>query len=71
MENGTVKALPGTEGSKFPFWSPDGKSIGFFADQQLKRLDIAGGPPYKLGAGNGCERRDMGRRYDSFRSLYL
>jgi len=48
MENGTVKALPGTEGGKFPFWSPDGKSIGFFADQQLKRLDIAGGPPTSL-----------------------
>jgi len=45
MEGATVKALPGTEGGKFPFWSPDGKSIGFFSDQQLKRLDIAGGPP--------------------------
>jgi eukaryotic-like serine/threonine-protein kinase len=47
--NGTIaKALPGTEGGKFPFWSPDGKSVGFFADRQLKRVDIAGGPPLTL-----------------------
>ena len=48
MESATVKPLSGTEGAKFPFWSPDGKSIGFFADQQLKRLDIAGGPATNL-----------------------
>jgi Tol biopolymer transport system component len=48
MDGETVRPLPGTEGGKFPFWSPDGKSIGFFADQQLKRLDIAGGPPTTL-----------------------
>ena len=32
--------LTGTEGALFPFWSPDGGSIGFFADQKLKRLDL-------------------------------
>jgi eukaryotic-like serine/threonine-protein kinase len=39
----TAKNLPGTEGANFPFWSPDGKSIGFFADGKLKRIDLAGG----------------------------
>jgi len=48
LESTTAKPLPGTEDGKFPFWSPDGKSIGFFADRQLKRLDIAGGPPLSL-----------------------
>jgi len=48
MDTGTVKPLPGTEGGKFPFWSPDGRSVGFFADQQLKRVDIAGGPAMTL-----------------------
>jgi eukaryotic-like serine/threonine-protein kinase len=32
--------LTGTEGAAFPFWSPGGRSIGFFADQKLKRLDV-------------------------------
>ncbi len=48
LDSATAKPLPGTEGGKFPFWSSDGKSIGFFADQQLKRLDLAGGPPISL-----------------------
>jgi serine/threonine protein kinase len=39
-----VKTLPGTEGATFPFWSPDGNSLGFFADGKLKKMDIAGGP---------------------------
>ena len=48
LNSATARPLPGTEGGKFPFWSPDGKSIGFFADQQLKRLSLAGGPPMSL-----------------------
>jgi Tol biopolymer transport system component len=48
LDSATAKPLPGTEGGKFPFWSPDGKSIGFFAEQQLKRVDLAGGPPMSL-----------------------
>jgi Tol biopolymer transport system component len=48
LDSATAKPLPGTEGGKCPFWSSDGKSIGFFADQQLKRVDLAGGPPISL-----------------------
>jgi len=40
--------LPGTEGAGRPFWSPDSKFIGFFADGKLKKVDIAGGPPQKI-----------------------
>ena len=40
--------LPGTEGATFPFWSPDSRFLGFFADGQLKKVDIAGGPPQAL-----------------------
>jgi serine/threonine protein kinase/WD40 repeat protein len=39
-----ARSLPDTEGALYPFWSPDGKSLGFFADGKLKKLDIAGGP---------------------------
>ena len=42
------RVLPGTEGAAFPFWSPDSKSIGFFAQSKLKRLDVAGGAPVTL-----------------------
>ena len=35
--------LPGTDGAHLPFWSPDSRSIGFFADNWLKRIDLDGG----------------------------
>ncbi len=35
-----ARALGGTEDAVYPFWSPDGQSIGFFADQKLKRVDL-------------------------------
>jgi eukaryotic-like serine/threonine-protein kinase len=35
--------IPGTEGAVFPFWSPDGRSLGFFADSKLKTIDLSGG----------------------------
>ncbi len=35
--------LAGTEGASYPFWSPDGKALGFFADLKLKRIDLADG----------------------------
>jgi Tol biopolymer transport system component len=35
--------LEGTQGASYPFWSPDGRSIGFFADGKLKKVDLSGG----------------------------
>jgi Tol biopolymer transport system component len=40
--------LEGTEGAEAPFFSPDGKFIGFFADGKLKKLDVGGGAPVTL-----------------------
>lgn len=34
------KPLAGTSGATFPFWSPDGRAIGFFAAGKLKRFDL-------------------------------
>ena len=45
--------LPGTEFARSPFWSPDGKSIGFFADGKLKIVSAGGGPPQVLCDGTG------------------
>jgi len=36
-------SLEGTKGASYPFWSPDGRFIGFFADGKLKKVDLAGG----------------------------
>ena len=43
LERGEERALAGTEGAEFPFWSPDGQSVGFFAAGSLHRLDLASG----------------------------
>jgi len=40
--------LARTEGASFPFWSPDGRSLGFFADGKLKKLNLDGGPVQTL-----------------------
>lgn len=42
------KILPGTEGASNPFFSPDGRWIGFGADGQLKKVLALGGAPMKL-----------------------
>jgi len=44
----TSKPLPGTEGARYPFWSFDSKTIGFFADGKLKKIDAAGGASVAL-----------------------
>ena len=44
----TATPLAGTEGARLPFWSADGRSIGFFASGLLKRLDLDGGAPQTL-----------------------
>ena len=38
-----AQQLNGTESAAFPFWSPDSRHIGFFAEGKLKTVDIAGG----------------------------
>ena len=48
----TPRPLQGTEGASYPFWSPDGRSIAFFAQETLKRIDIAGGAPLTLSAAS-------------------
>ena len=43
MASGTAQPLAGTEGAGYPFWSPDSRSVGFFAEDKLKRVDVVGG----------------------------
>ncbi len=41
-------SLANTEGANFPFWSPDGGAIAFFANGKLKKISLAGGPVQTL-----------------------
>ena len=45
-----ARPIAGTEGAKYPFWSADSRSIGFFVPGTLYRVSVAGGAPQKLAA---------------------
>ncbi len=40
----TEQRLNGTDGAGGAFWSPDSRTIAFFANDKLKKVDIGGGP---------------------------
>jgi eukaryotic-like serine/threonine-protein kinase len=48
LDEDKPRELPGTSGASDPFWSPDGNSIGFFADGTMKRIDLSGGSPQRI-----------------------
>jgi hypothetical protein len=43
-----AQPLAGTEGASYPFWAPDSRFVGFFADGKLKKMDVTGGRPLIL-----------------------
>lgn len=47
-----ARAISGTEGAYSPFFSPDGRSLGFFSGNKLKKVSLQGGEPVTL-----CEAR--------------
>lgn len=57
LDSVEVRPLEGTELARTPFWSPDSRFIGFFADGKLKTIPAAGGPAVSLcgetGLGGG------------------
>jgi serine/threonine protein kinase/roadblock/LC7 domain-containing protein len=44
----SVTMLPGTQNASFPFWSPDGTYIAFFANGKLQKMPASGGTPQVL-----------------------
>jgi eukaryotic-like serine/threonine-protein kinase len=56
--------LPGTEGGNIPFWSPDSKSLAFFAHRKLKRIDVDRGQPITL----CCDRFPIGNTFGAWSS---
>jgi Tol biopolymer transport system component len=49
----SARPLPGTTGAIYPFWSPDSRSIAFFAAGSLKKMDLASGAPETLAPAAG------------------
>jgi len=58
----SARPLPGTEGARNPFWSTNSRSIAFFADGKLKRIDVAGGPAVPLCDGGPSPTGTWGSR---------
>jgi len=48
LDQVTSQTIAGTEDAIFPFWSPDGRTIAFFAGGKLKIVDVPGGSPRVL-----------------------
>jgi Tol biopolymer transport system component len=53
LRSGDAREVAGTAGGYAPFWSPDSREIGFFADGKLKRVAVDGGPVQVL-----CDAED-------------
>jgi Tol biopolymer transport system component/predicted Ser/Thr protein kinase len=43
LDSMTAQPLAGTQDATFPFWSPDSRTVGFFADGKLKITPASGG----------------------------
>ena len=59
-----MKPLPGTGNATFPFWSPDGRYLAFFANGKLSKVEASGGPVLALcdapvGRGGDWNRDDV------------
>lgn len=48
LDSAEVRTLPGTEGAGLPFWSPNGRWIGYFANAKLHKVALDGSAPVAL-----------------------
>jgi Tol biopolymer transport system component len=64
LSGSSAQSLAGTERASYPFWSPDSRFLGFFANGKLKKIEASGGPPQTLadattGRGGTWNREDV------------
>jgi hypothetical protein len=65
------RKVPGAEGGRYPFWSPDSRNLGFFAQGELWKWSLASGTPVPLceaQAGGGTWNQDNVIVFGSFSS---
>jgi len=60
------RPIPGTEGARTPFFSPDGRVVGFVADGKLKTVALSGGEPRVL-----CDASDRGATWGGDNQIYF
>ncbi len=53
LDGFSARPLAGTEGATSPFWSPNGRWIGFFSQSNLKKVDPEGGQAQVVASGSG------------------
>ena len=53
MDQLSAYPIPGTEGAYSPFFSPDSKWVGYFAETKLKKVSLFGGPPLTISDVSG------------------
>jgi eukaryotic-like serine/threonine-protein kinase len=68
-----AQLIPGSDNATFPFWSHDSRKVGFFADGNLKVVDLHGGPtlvvcPAPLDRGGTWSQDDVILFSPNFRS---
>ncbi|HEX8817966.1 MAG TPA: protein kinase [Terriglobales bacterium] len=44
VDTGAIREIEGVDRPAFPFWSPDGKYLGFFSGGKMRKVAAAGGP---------------------------
>jgi eukaryotic-like serine/threonine-protein kinase len=54
--------LPETEGASYPFWSPDGANVAFFANGKLEKIAVLGGAPQALATVLAARGGSWGQR---------
>lgn len=61
LQDSEATAIPGTQGARSPFFSPDGKWVGFWLPNRFMKAPLDGGPPLEIGpAGAGLDIAPMG-----------
>jgi len=56
LSSAGARPVPGTDGAQYPFWSPDSRSVGYFADGKVRKVQVMGAvsPPVTI-----CDAEEM------------